>query len=234
MRLSQAGLTVDFAHTVHAAIARSSTNRYDAVVISLPLGDDDGLDLVAQIQNQPHHDKTLILIVSDDPDDSCADVRSRGAATLEWMRQPIDVEQVTARVVAALSSRLRPRPRILHVDDDRDTLSIVAQQLDGIADVVSAEGAESARRVLATDRIDLAIVDIQLGAESGLELLPDIRDRSGNIIPVIIFSNSRPELSEDEQVHSALSKMTSPLEFLRSVVRDRLGLLPALPEKEVV
>jgi len=37
MQSSQAGLTVD---TVHAAIALCSTNRYAAIVISIPLGDD--------------------------------------------------------------------------------------------------------------------------------------------------------------------------------------------------
>jgi DNA-binding response OmpR family regulator len=232
-RLSQAGLTVDFAHTGHAAIARSSANRYAAIVISSPLGDDDGYDLVAQIRKQPHHDNALILIVSDDPEDSRADLRSMGGVALERMRQPIDVELLTTRLVAAHSSRPHPRPRILHVDDDPDTLAIVAQQLGGLAEVISTDSIDSARRALATDRIDLAIVDIQLGAESGLELLPDIRDRSGNIIPVVIFSNSSPELPENEQVPSALSKRTAPLEFLSSVVRDRLGLSPAHPEEEV-
>ena len=85
--------------------------------------------------------------------------------------------------------------------------------------------------MLATGRIDLAIVDIELGTDSGLDLLPDIRDGSGNIIPVIIFSNASPEVSGDSEKHSTLSKMTSPLDFLKSTVRDRLGLSPALPEK---
>lgn len=114
-----------------------------------------------------------------------------------------------------------------------DTLAIVARELNTIADVVSAESVEHARRALATDRIDLAIVDTQLGSESGLDLLPELRDGSGNIIPAIIFSNSSPKPSAGDHGESAWSGMTSSLKCLSSAVRDRMGLLSALPEKQV-
>ena len=233
MRLSRAGLTVDFAHTVQAAIISSGTNRYAALVVALPLGDGDCLDLVAQIRRQHHHGDTLIFIASDDPEGARTGARSQDYKALEWVRRPVDIEHLTTRLLAALSSGSRPRPRILHVDDDRDTLAIVANELNAIADVVSADSVERARRVLATDRIDLAIVDIQLGAGSGLDLLPELRDGAGNIIPVILFSNSNPNLSGGDPVESASSGMTSSLNRLSAIVRDRLGLLSALPEKEV-
>jgi CheY-like chemotaxis protein len=174
-----------------------------------------------------------MLVASDDPEGGSAAARSQGVKALEWLRRPVDIEHLTTRLLAALSSRSRPRPRILHVDDDRDTLAIVAHELNTIADVVSADSVERARRALATDRIDLAIVDARLGTESGLDLLPELRDGSGNVIPVIIFSNSSRKLSGGGPVESALSEMTSSLKLLSSVVRDRLGLLSALPEKEV-
>jgi hypothetical protein len=63
--------------------------------------------------------------------------------------------------------------------------------------------------------------------------LPELRDGSGNSIPIIIFSNSNLKHSGGDQVGSALSGMTSSLKILSSVVRDRLGLVSALAEKEV-
>jgi len=57
---------------------------------------------------------------------------------------PIDVECLTSDLVAALAARLRPRPRILHVDDDRDVVAIVAHELNPITDVVSADSVERA------------------------------------------------------------------------------------------
>lgn len=233
MRLSRAGLTVDFAHTVQAAIVRSSTSRYAALVIALPLDDAGSLELVAQIRKQLHHRDTPILVGSDDPEGRSVAARSPGLKALEWVRRPIDVEHLTMRLLVALSSRPHPRPRILHVDDNRDTLAIVARELNTIADVVSANSAERARHLLATDRIDLAIVDIKLATASGLDLLPELRDGSGNSIPVIIFSDSGWKQSGGDEVESARSAMTSSLRILSSVVSDRLGLVSALPEKEV-
>jgi len=152
---------------------------------------------------------------------------------VEWVRRPVDVEHLMTHLAAALSSRSRPRPRILHVDDDRDTLVLVAHELSAIADVVSADSVERARRVLATARVDLAIVAIQLGTESGLDLLPELRDGTGNVIPVIVFSNSNLKHSVGDKVGTASAEMTTSLECLGSMVRDRLGLPSALPKKEV-
>jgi PAS domain S-box-containing protein len=143
-RLSAAGLTVDFAHTIQAAIARCSTNGYAAVVIGRPLGNGDAFDAVGQIRKFPHHRSTLILVASDASESTNAGVEPRDADILKWVKLPIDVECLTSDLVAALAARLRPRPRILHVDDDRDVVAIVAHELNPITDVVSADSVERA------------------------------------------------------------------------------------------
>ena len=234
MRLSAAGLTVDFARTVQAAIGRCGTNRYAAVVIGMPPGDGDTVDAVVQIRELPHHGSTLILVAADGSDRNAA-VKPQDSDILKWVKRPIDAGGLTSVLVAAVRARLHPRPRILHVDDDRDVLAVVARALNTIADVVSADTIEMARRELATGRIDLAIVDIELGMASGVDLFADVRDGSGNSIPVIVFSDASPESSGDGGTHltSSSSRMTAALAVLESAVRDRLGLVPALPEKEV-
>ena len=110
---------------------------------------------------------------------------------------------------------------------------MVAQELRPMADVISVDSAEGALRTLATDRIDLVVLDIELGQDSGLDLLPDIHDRSGNTIPVIIFSCHGDKVRSDEHAGLSLSKMNSSLESLGEAVRDRLALMPAQLEKEV-
>jgi CheY-like chemotaxis protein len=146
---------------------------------------------------------------------------------LRWISKPIEFEPLIHALKAALALPARQRPRILHVDDDSDVLALVAHELRVVADVVSADSVESARRTLAADRIDLAVLDIALGEESGLDLLPDLRGRFGGVIPVIIFSTHGAGLPCNEQVHVALSKMNSSLESLGAVVRERLAILPA-------
>jgi PAS domain S-box-containing protein len=231
MRLRRAGFMVDFAHTVDAAVTRSSTNCYAAIIVDLRLRDNDGIDLILQIRTQPQHSDTPIVVISGDPERGRSDVRSPQLKILDWLNKPIDFEHLTTILLATFSSR--PRPRILHIDDDRDILAMVANELAAVADVTSVDSAESARRTLAAGGIDLVVLDIALGQDSGLDLLPDIRDSFGNLIPVIIFSCQGEEVACDDQVNVALSKMNSSLESLGAAVRDRLSLMPPRLVKEV-
>jgi PAS domain S-box-containing protein len=233
MRLRRAGFTVDFAHTVDTAIARTGTNRYAAIMVDLRLRDNDGIDLIARIRAQPHHSETPVLVISGDTERGRGDVRSPALHILDWVNKPIDFKRLTEILLAATSAKPRGRPRILHVDDDRHILAAVAQELRAMADVISVDSAEGALRTLATDRVDLVVLDIELGQDSGLNLLPDIHDRSGNAIPVIIFSCHGDRIKCGDQAGLALSKMNSSLETLGEAVRDRLALMPAQLEKEV-
>jgi DNA-binding response OmpR family regulator len=219
IRLRRAGFTVDFAHTVS---------------VDLRFRGSDGIDLILQIRAQSHHSNTPIVVISGDAERGRGDViiRSPQLNVLCWFNKPIDFGRLTEVLVAATSPKSRARPRILHVDDDRDILAVVARELATMGDVVSADTAEDALRILAGDSFDLVVLDIALGQDSALDLLPDIRDRFGNAIPVIIFSCHGGDVPCDDQINIALSKMNSSLENLGAAVRDRLALLPAWPVKE--
>ncbi len=78
-------------------------------------------------------------------------------------------------------------PQLLVVDDDADIRTLLAEQLARAGFVVStaANGAEM-RQVLASERIDLIILDLNLPREDGLTLCRDLRSRSG--LPVIMLT----------------------------------------------
>lgn len=232
-QLHQAGFAVDFAHTVAAAMERTEATRYGAVLVDLHLPDGDGVGLIVRLRAQADYRDVPVIVVAGDPAQGRSDVRSSRLNVLQWLDKPIAFEPLINTLKVAMAAPLRQRPRILHVDDDYDVLALVNQELGSIADVISADGVESARRTLATDRIDLAVIDIALGQQSGLDLLPDLRGSTGKIIPVIIFSMHCADIACNEQVHAALSKINSSLEGLRAAVEDRLALLPASLAKEV-
>ncbi len=229
-QLRQGGFAVDFAHTVAAAMTRTDASRYAAVLVDLRLPDGDGVDLIVQLREQPHYRDVPILVIAGDPDQGRSDVRSSRLNVLHWLDKPVAFEKLIQNLRAVIAAPLRQRPRILHVDDDYDVLALVRRELDSIADVVSVDSMESARRTLATDRIDLAVLDIALGEDSGLDLLPDLLGAVGHTIPVIIFSTHGADTARHEQVHVALSKMNSPVESLRFAVQDQLALLPLVKE----
>jgi response regulator RpfG family c-di-GMP phosphodiesterase len=128
---------------------------------------------------------------------------------------------------AATAPKTRARPRILHVDDNRETLAMVASKLGTMAEVISADCFENAIRIVAGNPVDLVVLDIGLGESSGLDLLPNLCDPTGNTIPVILFSTPVMDAKCSDLLGSAQSRMNASIEKLAATVRDRLALLPA-------
>jgi PAS domain S-box-containing protein len=231
--LRQAGFAVDFAYTMTAAIQRVAATRYAAILVDLQLPDGDGVGLILRLRAQTQYRNTPIVVTAGDPERGRNDVRSSRLNVLDWLTKPIDFEHVVRILKSAIVSRPDERPRVLHVDDDHDVLAIVAHALREIADVVSVDSIAGARRALAADRIDLAVLDILLGTDSGLDLLPGLHGNLGNAIPVIILSTHGAGFPCSDQVEAAFSKSSSSLENFVEAVRDRLALLPTRSVLEV-
>jgi PAS domain S-box-containing protein len=231
--LRRAGFAVDFAYTMSAGVLRMGATRYAAILVDLKLPGGDGIDLILRIRANSYHCDTPIIVIAGDPDRGRGDVRSSHLNVLDWLRKPLDFEHLVLVLRAALVPQQPERLRILHVDDDRDVLALVTHALRSTADVISAESLVSARRALAAGRIDAVVLDMALGADSGLDLLPDLRDSLGNALPVIIFATNGASVPCDKQVQVALSKSNASLDHLTETIRDRLVLLPARPIMEV-
>ena len=232
-QLGKVGFAVDFAHTIVTAVERAEATRYKAILVDLTLREGDGVDLMLRLRAQSNNRDTALVVVAGDPHRGQSDVRASRLNVVAWLSKPIRMSTLVPILTAAANPQPKHRARILHVDDDYDVLALVAHELRPVADVVSADSLQSARRALSTDRIDLAVLDIIVGADNGLDLLPDLRDTAGNPIPVVIFSSDAARQPCNEQIELALPKATVSLENLATAVRDRLALLPAPRVKEV-
>ncbi|MEJ0093922.1 MAG: response regulator [Methylocella sp.] len=117
---------------------------------------------------------------------------------------------------------------ILVVDDDAAMRSMVINFLEeNNLRTISASGQQDMARHFARDKPRLVILDLQLGREDGLELLRDIRSRSG--VPVIIVTGHRREetdrvvgleLGADDYVTKPFS-LRELLARIRAVLRRR-------------
>jgi signal transduction histidine kinase len=78
-------------------------------------------------------------------------------------------------------------PVLLHIDDDRDFLAVVASAFGGRATVQSVSSLAEARDSIAVNRFAGAVVDVNVPPESGLDLVPALRDAIPGI-PIVVFS----------------------------------------------
>jgi CheY-like chemotaxis protein len=151
----------------------------------------------------------------------------------KWVGTSVDIYELAQVLDGALDRGERRQPRILHVDDDPAMLDLVAFALEPIASVVSVGSVDEARGALLTQQFDLAVLDIALGPVSGLELLPELRNRNGRPIPVIIFSAHPPELAPNPRVRARLTKSRASLDELVAAIHDRLMLKSSESREEV-
>lgn len=118
-------------------------------------------------------------------------------------------------------------PRVLIADDDVVVRDVVRRYLerDGLEVRVAGDGSE-ALRVLGTERIDLAVLDVMMPGPSGLSLCRTLRQSGDYSIPVILLTALG---EEDDRIAGLeagaddyLTKPFSPRELalrVRSVLR---------------
>ncbi|HMK28189.1 MAG TPA: response regulator, partial [Terriglobales bacterium] len=73
-------------------------------------------------------------------------------------------------------------------------------------DVTSVTSIADTRAALAAQHFDFAVLDLMLSQVCGLELLPELRNRDGNAIPVILYSARAANGHNAVQVQAALTK----------------------------
>lgn len=225
------GFSTDFAHDPNDTVERATADTYAAILVDFELPDADGMSLVRRLREQPEIYKTPIVIIS--ADRVGAKEEASKLNVFEWVGKPIDVYELAQILDRAVTPGVCRRPCILHVDDDPDTLDLVAFILEPIASVTSVVSVEKARQALLTHHFDLAILDVTVGSVSGLDLLPELRSRSGGPIPVIIFSAHPFDLAPSPQVETRLDKSRASLDDLVAAIHDRLTLTSSHSREEV-
>jgi signal transduction histidine kinase len=234
-RLSEAGFLADVALTADEAVARVASSSYAAILVDLQLPEGDGISLIKQLRAQPQIYNTLLVVLSADLKQISGEERpSTLLNILDWLDTPIDVARLVRVLDRPIVRNGNTRPHILHVDTDRDVLRVVAEALGASAEIMSVDSIDKARRALAANRFDVAVLDVALGAGSGFELLHELRDSEGDAIPLVVFSPLDANPASAVQVRAALIKSRTPIDKLITTLRKRLlGSSAPLNEKDV-
>jgi signal transduction histidine kinase len=228
-QLRQVGFATDFAYSAGDAFTCAAATRYHAILVDIQLPDGDGISLIVRLRALPQYRDTSIIVVSADTSRGRDDLRSSKLNVLDWLNKPVDFDRLVQLLVGPVAHEVNRRPRILHVDED----NIVARALGEIGDVVTVNSIAEARRALKTSDFDLAVLDVALAKGVGPNLLPELRDSKGNVIPVVVFSADGANLASDTQVQAALAKSHTSIDSLIATVRDRLASRATSSSQEV-
>jgi DNA-binding response OmpR family regulator len=229
-QLREAGFATDFAYSAGDAFTRAAATQYHAILVDIHLPDGDGVSLIVRLRELSQYRDTPIIVVSGDTSRGRDDLRSSKLNVLDWLNKPVDFDRLVRLLAKPVVREANRRPRILHVDKDNN----VARALGEIGDVVTVNSIEEAKRALKAGDFDLAVLDVALAKTARPDLLPELRDSKGHIIPVVVFSANGASLASDTQVKAALAKSHTSIDSLVATVRDRLASRSASESREIV
>lgn len=214
-KLEEHPIRLRFAASIDDVRQLVKTSAFAAVILDVRLTEAYRTQMVQAIQH--HAANSPLIIMAGHP--GTATGRVTLSALLEWLDRPAPA---TPRGSDEVLSDPPPGGRILHVEDDEDILTLVAGTFGGGTEVIAARTLSEGLDVLHKNRLDAVILDLELGSDCGLELLPTIRQLHP-AVPVVIFSASDAEASAGAEVDAVLTKSRVTLEDVVSTVRTLIS-----------
>jgi signal transduction histidine kinase len=221
---SDAVIATHLSQTAAGALVRAPKKIHSVVVVGLLFPDGDGTSLIQQLRARPQYVDTPIVVVSVIAGRRRDDLKSSRLNVLDWLDKSLDVRRELQTTRPSIARDGDARLRVLHLDDDPDVLGIVALALNGDAQVVSVAAIEEARRALAASDFDLAVIDLALDGQSGLDLLPDLYDSAGEAIPAIIYSAQGADSIGNANIQTSLPKPRASIDSLIAILRKRVAV----------
>jgi len=222
--LERAGYVVDVADSASAAKSLLAEKCYSAMTLDLELPDQHGIALLQELRAEDETRHLPVVIVSGTAGEADDEVDYDALEIVDWQPKPID----SRRLAEVLEQTVASEPRVLYVEDDADLVSVVRSNLAGIAEVHGATTVGAARELLRVESFDVVLLDLNLGEENGLELLPLIQEL---MIPLVIYSAHQVDSDLANRVAATLVKSRTTPARLAEVVAGaiRRSLAPTPP-----
>jgi PAS domain S-box-containing protein len=224
--LQRAGYRVLQANSLAQARALLTSEPVAALTLDLDLPDGDGLQLLRELRANPASRRLPVLVLGSAS--APEQLPAEDLQAIDWLAKPIDPQRLIVSLQRALLG-LPSKPRVLHVEDDRDLRQVIAEQGRALADFIPAGSLAQARQVLAQGGLDLVLLDLSLPDGNGLELIAEIH-RQYPGLPVVALSSVELSSEQLNLVDAALAKSrTDTQHFLNVLAR----LLPAKETPDV-
>ena len=204
-----------------------------AIILDIELPNVNGLELLKKIHDNPNVKNTPVIVCSIEPEQQKAFMMG----AVEYFIKPINYNYL---VEVLTSYKLRKNSKILCVDDDLPTLNLVKQAIESVGFIAIAENVSAnVMKSIADKDIDLAIIDLDMPAPNGFELIKLIKsEKKFTNLPIIIYTgkeNYKEDLYKIEGLfEELLDKRSTNIEDLADTINAMINRYETPPPVEQV
>lgn len=178
---------------------------------------EDGYSLLRYLKKQESKFKIPVLMCS-----TCGDkfsvIHSASLGAADYIRKPIESELLLTKVKDMLN---RGNKTVLIVDDEEMIRNLLKNTLEREKyDVLTADSGVTALKVLASNRVNAVISDIQMSNMDGLELLVQIKLYYPDV-PVLMITGQFSKYNNDDVMSAGadgyIAKPFKNLDIIRTL-----------------
>ncbi|MBZ9853671.1 response regulator [Mesorhizobium sp. CA13] len=217
--LDAEGFSSDVAPDIATAKALLRSRDYVALTLDIKLAGESGIKLFHDIRASPVNSDISVIVISAVADEARRTLNGTAVGIVDWLEKPVDSERLHAALAKIVASRIEPKPKILHVEDDEGVLAVMSEGLGSGVSITSAKTLKEAQQAIALHRFDLIILDIALPDGSGLDLLADLPLDTR----VIVFSAAELDQKLGDGVQAIMTKTKASEIDVAKLVRNMLA-----------
>jgi len=224
------GFCVERVSDLVSAIERIQKDHLSAVILDLTLPDGEGFDLIDEAHKRGI-EMPIVIVTAREQDGALS-----YPFVVDWITKPFGHERLLRAVQLAVDGRAPGQARVMVVEDDPATLSVITQQLQALdIQFYEAHDGRSAIDIATKENIDLIVLDLGLPDIDGFTVVTVLRNEPKlRNIPLIVYTAK--DLTEDDRdrlrlgLTSYLTKATtSESDFMLNVRNLLNGLLKVPP-----
>ena len=233
--LTRAGYRVHVVKKGGSVLEQAIKLLPSAITLDILLPDTDGWEVLRSLKATPETRDIPVLVIS------VLDDRALGLAlgADDYMVKPIQRETLLKFVARhGLDRSAHHRLKVLAVDDDPSSLSLIKETFEPEFSVVTAPGGAQALEAARSDRPDLVILDLMMPGMNGFEVAAALKaDEKTLDIPILV--STAKDLSQSDKarlnghVAAVLQKRGGASDLLAWLRSQKLVRAPAQgPERE--
>jgi PAS domain S-box-containing protein len=212
--LDAEGFASDVAPDISSAKKLLGSRAYSALTLDIKLAGESGIDFFREIRGSPATARLAVIVISAVLDDARQALNGAAIGVIDWLEKPVDPKRLHAALDKITLRKSRTPSRILHVEDDKSVIDVIAESIGPGVTITPAATMRDAARLLTQQSFDLIILDVALPDGSGLDLLPDLPTG----ISVVLFSGVEVDLGLNDRIKAILTKTkASELDVARAV-----------------